>query len=452
MSADAAKTRLLGPPHRARGRGAAKAGRRPGGVTLRGDTRFHHRDRRRSGPGAGARRRKPRRRRRPTRSFRRSFPAPTSSPSKASSRRAPPRGSRCRAPNPALRTLPARRAGGGASATACGAPRPRSARASPACSRSASSTAATLEELEDVLVRADLGIETAARIAAAIGEGRYDKEISTEEVKRILAGEVEKVLAPVAMPLAIDRAKKPFVLLMIGRQRLRQDHHHRQARPQAHGAGPERDDRRRRHLPGGGDRAAQGLGRTRRRPGGGARAGRRRRRRSPSRRSSRRRRKAPTSLMIDTAGRLQNKAGLMAELEKIVRVIRKVDPEAPHATLLVLDATVGPERGLAGRAVPQGGRRDRPRHDQARRHRPRRHPRRAGAKIPACRCTSSASARASRTSSRSRRALSPAPSPGSTRPPRRAPGRCRCGRNPCPCRAGARSGISRAHKRNSRRN
>ena len=74
----------------------------------------------------------------------------------------------------------------------------------------------TLEELEDVLVRADLGIETAARIAAAIGEGRYDKEISTEEVKRILAGEVEKILAPVAIPLAIDRAKKPFVLLMIG--------------------------------------------------------------------------------------------------------------------------------------------------------------------------------------------------------------------------------------------
>ena len=137
----------------------------------------------------------------------------------------------------------------------------------------------TLEELEDVLVRADLGVETATRIAAAIGEGRYDKEISTEEVKRILAGEVEKALAPVAMPLAIDRAKKPFVLLMIGVNGSGKTTTIGKLARKLKAAGPERDDRRRRHLPGGGDRAAQGLGRARRRPGGRARARRRRRRR-----------------------------------------------------------------------------------------------------------------------------------------------------------------------------
>src|ERR1044072_3087619 len=64
--------------------------------------------------------------------------------------------------------------------------------------------AATIEEMEELLIRADLGVAVAARIAAAIGEGRYDKQVSEAEVKAILAVEVEKVLAPVARPLAID--------------------------------------------------------------------------------------------------------------------------------------------------------------------------------------------------------------------------------------------------------
>src|SRR5262249_19788416 len=75
---------------------------------------------------------------------------------------------------------------------------------------------ATLEELEELLIRADLGIDTAARIAAAIGEGRYDKQVSDAEVKAILSSEVEKVLAPVAKPLAIDASAKPFVILVVG--------------------------------------------------------------------------------------------------------------------------------------------------------------------------------------------------------------------------------------------
>src|SRR5258708_14579923 len=72
-----------------------------------------------------------------------------------------------------------------------------------------------LDEIEDVLIRADLGVDTAARIAAAVGEGRYDKSITSDEVKAVVAAEVEKVLTPVARPLAVDR-EKPFVILVVG--------------------------------------------------------------------------------------------------------------------------------------------------------------------------------------------------------------------------------------------
>src|SRR5438105_8201615 len=75
---------------------------------------------------------------------------------------------------------------------------------------------AMLDDIEDVLLRADLGAEVAARVAAAVGEGRYDKAISADEVKAIVATEVEKVLTKVAQPLAIDAATKPFVILVIG--------------------------------------------------------------------------------------------------------------------------------------------------------------------------------------------------------------------------------------------
>src|SRR5260370_28684116 len=70
---------------------------------------------------------------------------------------------------------------------------------------------AMLEDIEDVLLRADLGTEVAARISAAVGVGRYDKAISADDVKSVVATEVEKVLSPVAKPLEIDNAKKPFV-------------------------------------------------------------------------------------------------------------------------------------------------------------------------------------------------------------------------------------------------
>ena len=75
---------------------------------------------------------------------------------------------------------------------------------------------AMLDDIEDVLLRADLGTEVAARIADAVGAGRYDKAISADEVKSVVATEVEKVLAPVAKPLEIDAAQKPFVILVVG--------------------------------------------------------------------------------------------------------------------------------------------------------------------------------------------------------------------------------------------
>src|SRR5437667_26611 len=74
---------------------------------------------------------------------------------------------------------------------------------------------AMLDEIEEVLIRADLGVDSAARIAAAVGEGRYDKSITADEVKAVVAAEVEKVLAPVAKPLAMAEAR-PFVVLVVG--------------------------------------------------------------------------------------------------------------------------------------------------------------------------------------------------------------------------------------------
>ncbi len=206
--------------------------------------------RRRPPPGISLPPSRPSRRPRPIcrmrRSLRRNSPAATCSRSRAAIRRAAGRASRSRGrsprrmrhPNPSFRRLrPRKKTGGGASPTAC-------ARTSSTIGESVTGLftkrkldAATLEDLEDVLIQADLGRRDAPRASPqAIGEGRYDKEIAPDEVQAILAGEVEKVLAPVAdAARRSSGAKKPFVILMVGRQRLRQDHHHRQARPEAHG-------------------------------------------------------------------------------------------------------------------------------------------------------------------------------------------------------------------------
>jgi fused signal recognition particle receptor len=200
--------------------------------------------------------------------------------------------------------------------------------------------AGVLEELEDVLIRADLGVAAAARIAEAVGEGRYNKDVSADEVKAILAAEIEKILTPVAQPLAIDAAAKPFVILVAGVNGS--------GKTTTIGKLAARFSRE-------GHRVMLAAGDTFRAAAieqlkiWGTRTG------SPVIAGAQgadaaglafealaaARAQGSDALLVDTAGRLQNKAGLMDELYKIVRVLKKIDPAAPHAVLLVLDATVG---------------------------------------------------------------------------------------------------------------
>ncbi|MGQ0444846.1 MAG: signal recognition particle-docking protein FtsY [Beijerinckiaceae bacterium] len=200
--------------------------------------------------------------------------------------------------------------------------------------------ASMLDDLEDVLIRADLGVATAARIAKAIGHGRYDKDVGAAEVKAVLAAEVERALAPYARPLEIDKAKKPFVILVAGVNgsgktttigKLA-------ARFSSNGhsvllaAGDTFRAAAIEQLRIWGERV--GCPVVAREQGGDASA------LAFDAIKAARERGADVMLM-DTAGRLQNRAELMAELKKIIRVMKKVDSTAPHAVLLVLDATVG---------------------------------------------------------------------------------------------------------------
>ncbi len=218
--------------------------------------------------------------------------------------------------------------------------------------------ATTLEELEDALIQADFGLETAMRISEAVGKGRYEKGISPDEVRTILATEVEQALAPVAKPLVIDTTKKPFVILMtgvngagktttIGKLALKLK---AEGRSVMLAAGDTFRAAAIEQLRVWGDRTGTPV--ISREQGADA-AG------LAFDALKEAKAKGIDVLMIDTAGRLQNKAGLMAELEKIVRVLRKLDPDAPHAGLLVLDATVGQNAlsqvELFGQAAPISG-------------------------------------------------------------------------------------------------
>ena len=199
--------------------------------------------------------------------------------------------------------------------------------------------AGVIEELEDLLIRADLGVATAAKVAAAVGEGRYDKTVSAEEVKAILAAEVEKILGPVARPLVIE-ARKPFVILVagvngsgktttIGKLSARLS---KEGRKVMLAAGDTFRAAAIAQLKIWGERTRCPVVASA--PGGDAA--------SLAYEAMEKARAADADvLIVDTAGRLQNKTVLMGELEKIVRVMKKVDASAPHAVLLVLDATVG---------------------------------------------------------------------------------------------------------------
>ncbi len=199
--------------------------------------------------------------------------------------------------------------------------------------------AATLEQLEELLITADLGPATAAKLAQAVGKNRFDKEIAPEEIKQALADEIENILKPVEKPLDTNAAK-PFVVLMVG----------------VNGTGKTTTiGKLAHHLKADGKNVMLAAGDTFRAAAveqlkvWGARNG------CPViaketgadaaslayEAIERAQAENADVLFIDTAGRLQNKSDLMAELEKINRVIKKKIPEAPHATILVLDATVG---------------------------------------------------------------------------------------------------------------
>lgn len=198
----------------------------------------------------------------------------------------------------------------------------------------------TLDDLEDLLIQADLGIETATRITKTLSQGRFAKGISPEDVRTVLADEVERVLTPVAKPLVIDGSRKPHVVLVVG----------------VNGAGKTTTiGKLAQQFGRSGKSVMMAAGDTFRAAAidqlkiWGERTGAPVVARNVGADSAglafdalnAAREARSDVLLIDTAGRLQNKQALMDELEKVVRVLRKIDPSAPHSVLLVLDATTG---------------------------------------------------------------------------------------------------------------
>lgn len=200
----------------------------------------------------------------------------------------------------------------------------------------------SLQDLEDLLITSDLGPKTAAKVVAEFSAQKFDKDIEPSEVRRALAGIIGSSLESVAKPLVIARpADGPFVLLVCGVNgagktttigKLAHQWHmkeHRKVMIAAadtfRAAAVDQLDvwAHRAHVPLfkkdiGADAAAVAF-----------------------EAYEKAKKDGVEILMIDTAGRLQNKVGLMAELEKIVRVLKKHDESIPHAVLLVLDATTG---------------------------------------------------------------------------------------------------------------
>ena len=198
---------------------------------------------------------------------------------------------------------------------------------------------ATLQDLEDVLLQADLGLPMAERIVKEVSSGRYDKEIDPEEVKRILADEVAKVLKPVEVPFTFG-AQKPFIILVVGVNGAGKTTTIGKlgsiARAEGHKVMFAACDTFRAAAieqlnVWGGRIGAKVMSR----PTGADASG------LAFDAIAEAKADGTDILFIDTAGRLQNKQYLMDELDKIVRVIKKQDEGAPHAVLLVLDATTG---------------------------------------------------------------------------------------------------------------
>ncbi|WP_375572941.1 signal recognition particle-docking protein FtsY [Ahrensia marina] len=197
-----------------------------------------------------------------------------------------------------------------------------------------------LEELQDILIQADLGVDTAMAITTRLEDERFGKEVSEEEIKQVLADEVAKVLEPVAEPLRVAPSRKPHVILMVGvngagktttigklaskisalgmKPMLAAGDTFRAAAIEQLKVWGERTGAPVITRPQGSDAAGLAFDALTEAKANGT-----------------------DVLLIDTAGRLQNRTELMAELEKVIRVIKKIDPDAPHDVLLTLDATTG---------------------------------------------------------------------------------------------------------------
>ncbi len=198
---------------------------------------------------------------------------------------------------------------------------------------------AMLESLEELLITSDMGVETALKVAASMAEGRFGKKLTVDEIKELLANEVKAILEPVARPMPLY-TKKPQVVLVVGVNGSGKTTTIGKLASQFKAAGKSvviaAGDTFRaaavEQLQVWGDRAGVPVMTA---PEGS----------DPASLAYEAMVKAEQDgadlLMIDTAGRLQNRSDLMEELAKIVRVIRKKDPDAPHNTLLVLDATTG---------------------------------------------------------------------------------------------------------------
>ena len=197
-----------------------------------------------------------------------------------------------------------------------------------------------IEEIEEVLIMADLGVATAAKLGANLAKERFGREVTSEEVRGALADDIAGILEPVARPLEIDAGHRPHVVLVCG----------------VNGAGKtttigklaklHADAGASVILAAGDTFRAAGVSQLElwgervgcpviARPTGADAAG------LVYDALVEARERGADMLIIDTAGRLQNRADLMAELQKIIRVIKKVDDTAPHSCLLVLDATTG---------------------------------------------------------------------------------------------------------------
>ena len=200
--------------------------------------------------------------------------------------------------------------------------------------------AASIEELEELLIEADMGASVAANLCAELSKQRFDKDTSPELVREFLAGEIAKLLQPVAKPLAIDSAKKPEVILVVGvngngktttigklASKFKAD-----GKKVMLAAGDTFRAAAVEQLQVWGERSKIPVvtGAFESDPASVAYAA-----------VERAKAEGVDVLMIDTAGRLHNKKNLMDELQKMIKVIKKLDESAPHHVILVLDATTG---------------------------------------------------------------------------------------------------------------